>query len=936
MVRFSLLGDVRADLDGHAVDVGPARQRCVLAVLLVDANYPVSIDQFAERVWSGALPHRVRGTLSSYVSRLRQALAGAPEVTIARHLGGYLLTVDQQAVDLYQFRTLVDQARSTENGEQALDLFEQALRLWRGEALSGLDSPWVTSMRATLLQERLTAEQDATDLRLRRGEHAELLGMLAAQAGEHPLDERLASQFMVALYRSGRQADALKHYERIRLRLSEDLGADPSPPLQHLHRQILTADHTLAAPVSEPRVQAVTPRQLPAPPGVFVGRDRELTALTKAVDQQTAQGATVVVSAIGGGGGVGKTWLALQWAYQNLDRFPDGQLFVDLLGYAPAGKPMEPGEAVCGFLDALDVQPAAIPAGLHAQTALYRSLVAGRRMLIVLDNARDTAQVEPLLPGSPACAVVVTSRDRLAGLVAAHNARPIALDTLDDAEARELLAGRLGPERLAAEPDAADELVDRCAGLPLALGVVAARAALRPDTLLAALAAELRDTATRLGALDTGDPAASVHAALSWSVAAIEPNQAQVFMLLGLAPGPDIALPAAESLTDLPAAEVSEALRALERVSLIQQHLPGRYRMHDLVRLHAAAHARQHLPLPDRDAALHRLVDYYLHTAHAADRLLAPHREPLQSGPPAASSRPHLLADKSTALAWFSAENPNLLATQRLVMREGWHRTVVHLAWTLTTFHSRQGRLHDYRTVWEAALATAARLDDHATTAMAHRYLGDAHARLGRPAEALDHLQQALAAAGDRGDTREQAHTHRVLAFVWEQQGDDQRALGHATHALNLYRPLGQPVREADALNQVGWHEARLGQYDQAHAHCQAALALCRRLHYREGVSNALDTLGYIAHHTGQHTQALGYYEQSLALCGQIGDTFNEADVLDRLGQAHAALDQHDQGRHAWHQALDLYRAQHRFAGADRVQRQLDALDHAPAPHGPN
>jgi tetratricopeptide (TPR) repeat protein len=587
---------------------------------------------------------------------------------------------------------------------------------------------------------------------------------------------------------------------------------------------------------------------------------------------------------------------------------------------------MPPAVAVRGFLDAFGVDPGRIPVDLDAQAGLYRSLVAGKRMLIVLDNARDTAQVASLLPGTPTCTVIVTSRDWLAGLITGHGAHRLVLDVLDEHEARDLLIRRLGPERIEAEPDAVADLLTSCAGLPLALGIVASRARAHPNFPLSAVAADLRDQATRLNALDEGDPVSSLPAVLSWSFRHIDTEQARVLELLGIAPGPDISLPAAASLTALPPAQTSAVLRALERVSLIDQPVPGRYRMHDLIRLYATDQAHHDHPQDNRDAALRRLIGYYLHTAHTGDRLLDPHRDPIEINSPVSGCHPHPLPDQGAALAWFEAEHPCLLATQRLAADRGWHRMVWQLAWTLTTFHDRRGYLHDDLLVWQAGLAAAQYEGDPAILILVHRRLGGACARMGRHADALDHLSHALNLAQDIGDLPAQAHTHTALAWTWEQQGDDQRALEHAVSALHLIQTFDQPVREADLLNGVGWYSVRLGHYQQARTHCQAALTLYRRHHDRVGEATTLDSLGYLAHRIGQYDQALDYYQQALTLYRALGDIYYETDTLDRLGQTHAALGHHDQARDTWQQALQLYQDQHRVDDAQRVQKQIDEL----------
>ncbi|RSM68958.1 hypothetical protein DL991_41020 [Amycolatopsis sp. WAC 01375] len=677
------------------------------------------------------------------------------------------------------------------------------------------------------------------------------------------------------------------------------------------------------------------PHQLVAAPARFVGRADQLAELDRALSAAEGSspgagpggGATAMISAIGGTGGIGKTWLALTWAYRHLDRFPDGQLFVDLHGFSPTGEPVQPAVAVRGFLDALGVDPDRIPTDLDAQATLYRSLVAGRRMLIVLDNAATSDQVAPLLPGSPSCTVLVTGRHRLASLIDRHGARHLPLDVLPPEEARGLLAARLGADRVAAEPEAVDELIGLCGGHPLALSITARTAGTRPGVALAEAAAELRDLGLEALDHDT-DPAASLPTVLSWSLRHLTDTQRTVFALLGIAPGPDTTPPATAALTGLPGRLARRTLNALENASLLERRPDGRYAMHDLIRAYATDTAHTTLPEEMREAALTRVGDFHLHTAHTADRLLDPHRPLLSPEPPAPGVHPHPLPDTDAALAWLAAEHATLLATQRTAATLGHHHTVWHLAWNLNTFHQRRGHRHDEVTTWQAALHAVDHLPDPATRSRAHRRLGRACSRLGLHEQATTRLEQALDMALRNHDPTEQALTHRALAFVWGRQGDDRQALEHARCALDLFRALDQPVREATALNAVGWLSARLGQFDTAREHCQAALALHRHHHDPDGEAATLDSLGYIAHHTGDHHQALDHYHHALTLRRDLGDAYRVADTLDDVGHPHAALGRHEQARTVWREALELYRDQGRDTDAERAQSQLDDLDH--------
>ncbi len=478
-LELRVLGPVELRVDDRVVEVGHARQRCVLAVLLVEANRIVTAEQLLDRVWADQLPYKARQVASNYVSRLRRVLAG--EVAIVRQGGGYVLQVDPEAVDLHRFRALVNRARGR-SGARALALLEEAAGLWRGEAFDGLDTPWIAAVRESLARERFAADLDRADLALEQGKHAVSCAELAERADTHPLDERVARQLMLALYRNGRQAEALLRFDGIRARLANEVGTDPSQELRDLHRRILNMDPGLAR-IAAPDV----PRQLPAPP-VFTGRTAELTLLDETLAETSG---TVPISAIGGAGGTGKTWLALAWAHRHLDRFPDGQLFVDLHGFDSTEQPVAPETALSGFLTALGVAPDRIPADLDARAALYRSRIAGRGMLVVLDNAATADQVIPLLPGGPTCTVLVTGRTKLASLIDRHGARHLQLDVLSRAEACALLAARLGADRVAAESDAVDELLELCGGYPLALSIAARHAAARPGRSLAEVAADV-------------------------------------------------------------------------------------------------------------------------------------------------------------------------------------------------------------------------------------------------------------------------------------------------------------------------------------------------------------------------------------------------------------------------------------------------------------
>ncbi|HEY4454046.1 MAG TPA: BTAD domain-containing putative transcriptional regulator, partial [Pseudonocardiaceae bacterium] len=862
-------------------------------------------------------PHRPKDTLHTYLTRLRKTL---PNTTITRHGNSYQLTTPTTTIDLHHFRHLVRQARNSADAVADV-LFEQAFALWRGTPFTGLDTPWLASVRTALLAERLAAELDHNDVRLRLGQHAAMLVPLTEQTTAHPLDERLTGQYLLALYRGGRQADALRHYQHTRQLLADELGVDPAPALQRLHQQILTNDPAIQAPGTVPAAARFVPRQLPARPRSFVGRAAELDELSAILDDRARPGDAVLISALSGSGGIGKSWLALHWAYEQLDRFPDGQLFVNLRGFDPSGKPTSQDTAVRAFLSALGVGAGSIPVTTSAALALYRDLVRDRHLLVVLDNAEDTAQVEPLLPGSQSCTVLITSRSRLDDL----DTRQLYLDALPADAARALLVARLGPDRLAAEPEATEDLLACCAGLPLALSIVAGRALENPDFPLALLAGELRDETTRLALLDEG-PGTGVRAVLSWSRAALQTEEATAFALLGLAPGPDISRNAAADLLGADLARTEEILAALARVSLVQQHVPGRFRMHDLVRLYASEQAARDLPADVADAALHRLLDFYRHTAAIGNLVLDPFWDSVEMDECEPQVHPIPLADNPTTTAWFTAEEPNIQAAQRLAIRRGWHRDVWHLTWHTMVFRRQKALVWERLRAAQDGLAAAEALGDPTTRYLALRCLGACESQVGRHEDGIDHLNQALRIV-DQGDIEGRAHILHSLDMAVARTTDRARGLDYAEQSLRLFRMLEQPVWVARKLNSVGWHAGLLGRYEQALAACTEALAITRAHGDRENEAATLDSLGTIAAATGQFRTALTRYSESLAIMEDLGASYRIEDILDHLAAAYLGLGQPERAREHWRQALRLYRSHYRYSMADQVEVQLATLD---------
>ncbi|HET8662353.1 MAG TPA: tetratricopeptide repeat protein [Micromonosporaceae bacterium] len=664
------------------------------------------------------------------------------------------------------------------------------------------------------------------------------------------------------------------------------------------------------------------PRQLPAAVAHFAGRALQIEAMSGLLGRSS----TVVVSAISGMAGIGKTAFAVHWAYRVREQFPDGQLYVNLRGFDPAHPPVGSATAVRAFLEALGVPPERIPASAEAQVGLYRSLLADRRMLVVLDNARDAEQVRPLLPGAAGCLALVTSRNQLTSLVAADGAHLVTLDLLTAAEAHELLATRLGAGRVAAEPQAAEEIIIRCGRLPLALAIVAARAVAHPRFPLAVLAEELREARGSLDAFPGADAATDVRTVFSWSYDALSAEAARLFRFLGIHPGPDITAAAAASLADLPLRRLRVLLAELTGANLVVEHVPGRYTLHDLLRAYATEQAGVHEPEERHRAATHRMLDHYLHTAYAADRLVAPVRDSVTPVPPQPGTVPEILADHRQALDWFLAEHSVLRTLIDHAVAGGWDTHTWQLAWALTDFLSRRGLWHDDIAIQRAAATAARRLANLAAEARAHRLLAVDYTLLGSFDEAHAHLGQALDLAIRAEDPAAQAHAHNHFALLWERQDRYDRALHHAQQALVLYRATGHLGGQADALNAVGWSHAQLGEHGQALASCERALVLHQELGNRPGCAAALDSLGYAHHHLARYEEAIACYQRALALHRELGNRYYEAEVLTHLGETCAAIGRSDDARAAWQDALSLLMALN-HADADQVRARLRRLD---------
>ncbi|MEV6718355.1 BTAD domain-containing putative transcriptional regulator [Lentzea sp. NPDC051208] len=832
-----------------ATEFGPTRLGALLGVLLADAGQVVTAEELVERVLGDAPPPRARAMVQTWLTRLRQTLPGL----IERDRDGYVLRVDPLEIDLHLFRHLVRIGKTAD-----------ALALVQAEPLSTLDTPWARQLRAGFAEELLAARLDHVDERLARGEHAELVPELHALAADRPLDERIAAQLIEALHGSGRAAEALRHFEVVRARLAGELGAEPSRHLATLHRRLRAAS---------------APRQLPAAPKPFTGRALELAEL------DDAPNGVVVIT---GTGGVGKTSLAVHWAHQAIDRFPDGQLYVNLHGFGPSGAAVSPGDALLRFLSALDVPRAQVPHDLAGQSALLRDALADKRVLVLLDNATDAEQVEPLLPRTPNAHVVITSRTSLKP----PHAKALPLGLLPPEDARELLAARIGHDRARAEPDAVDTVVRRCARLPLALAVAGARAATQPEFPLAALADELAD----LDAFaDDDDVTADLRSVFSHSCKALSPAALRLFRLLGLMPGSDISLAGAASLAALDVRETEALLAELATANLIDQPEPGRFTCHDLLRDYAAE-----LALDDeRDEALNRLLDHLALTGVEAGVVYTPSRHRPATPPPAPGVVVLRFGTHEEALAWLMAEHPTLMAA----MRHGTPAQTWLMGWSLADALDRQARYRDLLTSQQLAVAAVEQLDDADGLGRTLINLGRSLSRMRRPDEATAALHRAFDVY--EGNPAGQAGVLLNIAMLCP---DDRigEAMEHTRRGLALFEECGDSYGQANALTGLAWGHGKLGEYAEAVDHAERAMRMWRQMDHLIGQAEAWDNLGTGYLGLGDHAKAAEAFTRSSEMFRLGGDLPLEAGAYEQLGDTHAAAGAAELAWEAWQKAVEL------------------------------
>lgn len=855
-VRFRLLGPVDVCLGGTTLQLRGSQPRCVLAVLLLDAGQVTSVDRLVDALWGDRLPRDPRGLLQVHVSRLRRLLAGVPGVdlqTVGRH--GYRLDVPAEWVDLFRFRALVERAQACDDPGERVGLLDQALALWHGDPLGGAAGDYLAQRVAPALsEERQLAREARVTALLRSGRHEDVVPELSLLLAERPMRENLAAALMRALHGTGRTDEALAVFRDLRARMVDELGVEPSEPIQELHRALLGGGEVAAPGDAAP---VVVPAQLPSDVSGFVGREASVARLVAAVERS---GTTPRVLTVAGPPGAGKTALAVHVGHLARGRFADGQLYANLAG---ARDPVDPGDVLGAFLAALGVPAGRVPTDVAERAALFRSVLAGRRVLVVLDDARDAAQVRPLLPGVPGSAVLVTSRSALASLDADVR---VDLGPLDHDDAVRLLAAELDEARLATDPAALDEMVRACGHLALAVRIVGRRLATRPRWSVRAVADRLADERDRLAELSVDD--LSVDASIRLSYRQLDARPARAFRLLGLAEGGDVGLVEAAALLGEPRRHTARLLDGLCEAHLVDPHGDDRFRLHDMLRVFARGEAGAVDSAETRDAAVTRLACAYAQGLRDASLVRSPGLLLDDFGLPV-TVESQAFDDAEAATAWLQAEHANIVAAVRCACRRGTlpAGAVSRIAGAFARFADPRGLLTELAVLTDVAVARARAEGDRYAEGMALIGLGGLRMRRHGALAGLPVVREAAALLHGSGTRPEATALNNVAVFT----DDPAERLDCVRRALAVYESLGDERGAVTALGNIADHYLRTGEFGDAVEIGRRSVARAQDVGAPDLVASTQVTLAEALHGAGEHSEAIRLIRDTLRRAEDVG-----------------------------------------------------------------